>query len=113
MALRCAPRADAANEADPLRGFSVTRPLYRAIRQHHEIAFISDDEHRLLDGAAHLIGRLIARRHHYSIEDLLRFAVDESEYLTVVAANFDGAQRLARATVVHTRGTLRRLRYFT
>ncbi|HEX6732687.1 MAG TPA: PD-(D/E)XK nuclease family protein, partial [Pyrinomonadaceae bacterium] len=73
-----------------------------ALRQHHEIAFISDDEHRLLDGAAHLISRLIARRHHYSIEDLLRFAVDESEYLTVVAANFDGAQRLANVQRLFT-----------
>lgn len=78
-----------------LRGFSATRPLYTALQNHRDIEHISDDEHELLDRAATLIGRLVARRHHYSIHDLLRFAVAESEYMTVVAANFDGAQRLA------------------
>jgi ATP-dependent helicase/nuclease subunit A len=78
-----------------LRGFSATRPLYTALRNHRDIDFITDEEHELLDRASTLISRLVARRHHYSIHDLLRFAVDESEYMTVVAANFDGAQRLA------------------
>ena len=36
------------------------------------------------------------------IQDLLRFAVEESEYLTVVAANFDGAQRLANVERLFT-----------
>jgi ATP-dependent helicase/nuclease subunit A len=102
LALRCAPRNDALADADPLRGSTITRPLYRALRQHQEIAFISADEHQLLDRAAHLIRRLISRRHHFSIEDLLRFAVDESEYMTVVAANFDGAQRLANVQRLFT-----------
>ncbi len=78
-----------------LRGFSTARPLYAALRSHPDIDYISDEEHELLDRAAKLISRLVARRHHYSIHDLLRFAVNESEYMTVVAANFDGAQRLA------------------
>lgn len=102
LALRCAPRNGSDCDADPLRGFSVTRPLYRALRQHQEIAFISDDEHQLLDRAANLIRRLIERRHHFSIEDLLRYAVDESEYMTVIAANFDGAQRLANVQRLFT-----------
>ena len=74
----------------------------RALRQHEEIAFISAEEHELLDRAAKLIGELVARRHHYPIQDLLRFAVAESEYLTVVAANFDGAQRLANVERLFT-----------
>ena len=78
-----------------LRGFSAKRPLYTALRNHREVDHISDEEHELLDRASTLISRLVARRHHYSIHDLLRFAVDESEYMTVAAANFDGAQRLA------------------
>jgi len=78
-----------------LRGFSAKRPLYTALRNHREVNHISDEEHELLDRASTLISRLVARRHHYSIHDLLRFAVDESEYMTVAAANFDGAQRLA------------------
>ena len=95
FALRCAPGNGDVREADPTRVFSITRPLYLALRQHRQVAFISEDEHQLLDRAAHLIKRLLERRHHFSIEDLLRFAVDESDYMTVVAANFDGAQRLA------------------
>ncbi|HJT65698.1 MAG TPA: 3'-5' exonuclease, partial [Pyrinomonadaceae bacterium] len=41
-------------------------------------------------------------RHHYAIQDLLRFAVNESEYMTVIAANFDGAQRLANVERLFT-----------
>jgi ATP-dependent helicase/nuclease subunit A len=72
-----------------------TRRLYTALQNHREIEYIADEEHELLDRACRLISRLVARRHHYSIHDLLRLAVQESEYMTVVAANFDGAQRLA------------------
>ena len=72
-----------------------TRRLFTALQNHREIEYISDEEHELLDRACRLISRLVARRHHYSIHDLLRLAVEESEYMTVVAANFDGAQRLA------------------
>ena len=85
-----------------LRGVSSTRPLYTALRNHAEIEFISDEEHELLDRAAKLIGELVDRRHHYPIQDLLRFAVHESEYMTVVAANFDGAQRLANVERLFT-----------
>ena len=99
FALRSAPRLE---EADSPKTPSITRRLYRALRQHKEIAFISDHEHELLDAASNLISHLVARRHHYTIEDLLRFAVDESEYLTVVSANFDGAQRLANVQRLFT-----------
>src|SRR5687767_3118871 len=66
-----------------------TRRLYTALQNHGEVEYISDEEHELLDRAARLISRLVARRHHYSIHELLRFAVTESEYMTVAAANFD------------------------
>ncbi|HET6973743.1 MAG TPA: 3'-5' exonuclease, partial [Pyrinomonadaceae bacterium] len=102
LALRCAPLLSEVETGDPVRGFSATRPLYAALRRHEEIAFISAEEHELLDRAAKLIGELVARRHHYPIHDLLRFAVQESEYLTVVAANFDGAQRLANVERLFT-----------
>jgi ATP-dependent helicase/nuclease subunit A len=72
-----------------------TQKLYAALQNHGEVEYITDEEHELLDRAAKLISRLVGRRHHYSIHDLLRFAVEESEYMTVAAANFDGAQRLA------------------
>ncbi len=102
LALRAAPRLDEVNGSDPARSLSLTRKLYTALRQHRDIAFINEDEHELLDRAANLISRLISRRHHYSIEDLLRFAVDQSEYMTVIAANFDGAQRLANVQRLFT-----------
>ena len=99
LALRSAPSV---NGADSRSSGLLSRPLYRALRQHQDIQFINGQEHELLDRAADLIGRLVARRHHYTIEDLLRFAVDESEYRTVIAANFDGAQRLANVDRLFT-----------
>lgn len=99
FALRSAPRL---TEVDTAKNSSGTRRLNKALREHREIAFISAPEHELLERAANLIRRLVARRHHYSIEALLRFAVDESEFLTVIAANFDGAQRLANVQRLFT-----------
>src|ERR1700752_364338 len=91
FALRCAPKLGHIESSTS----SGTRPLYTSLLQHKEIAFIKEQEHELLDRAALLISRLISRRHHYPIEGLLRFAVDESEYMTIVSATFDGGQRLA------------------
>ena len=102
LALRCAPLLAETETTDPLRGFSVTRKLYTALQRHNEIAYINAEEHELLDRAAKLISELVARRHHYPIQDLLRFAVSESEYMTVIAANFDGAQRLANVERLFT-----------
>ena len=102
LALRCAPLLEEVDTTDSMRAFSATRKLYAGLRHHAEIAFISAEEHELLDRASRLIGELVDRRHHYSIQDLLRFAVAESEYMTVVAANFDGAQRLANVERLFT-----------
>ncbi len=102
LALRSAPLLSEVETAVPLRALSGTRPLYKALRSHTEIAYISAEEHELLDRAAKLISQLVDRRHHYPIHDLLRYAVEESEYMTVVAANFDGAQRLANVERLFT-----------
>jgi ATP-dependent helicase/nuclease subunit A len=104
LALRCAPWLDELDDktADQLRHFAQTRKLYLALRRHREIAYIEEDEHRLLDCAGELIKGLIARQHHYSLSKLLRFAVARSEYETVVAATFDGAQRLANVQRLFT-----------
>src|ERR1041385_8282483 len=82
LALRCAPWLDEV-ESDPLRHFSQTRNLLHALTRHAHVAFISDDEHALLDRTADLIQRLIARRHNYTIGNLLRYAVEQSEFMTV------------------------------
>jgi ATP-dependent helicase/nuclease subunit A len=99
FALRAAPRID---EGEATRTLHGTRHLYTALRQHKEIDFINEQEHDLLERASTLISQLVSRRHHYSIEDLLRFAVDECEYLAVIGANFDGAQRLANVQRLFT-----------
>ncbi|MCM3870529.1 MAG: UvrD-helicase domain-containing protein [Pyrinomonadaceae bacterium] len=102
LALRCAPWLNEVETGDPLRHFTQTRKLFKALRQHREIAFISNEEHELLDRAAALLKELVARRHHYPIGSLLRFAVEQSEYMTVIAATFDGAQRLANVQRLFT-----------
>ncbi|HET6862168.1 MAG TPA: UvrD-helicase domain-containing protein, partial [Pyrinomonadaceae bacterium] len=71
LALRCAPKTENGS-TDPLRSVAITRSLFTALRQHQSISFISIEEHELLDRAANLIQQLIARRHHYTIEQLLR-----------------------------------------
>jgi ATP-dependent helicase/nuclease subunit A len=103
LGLRCAPSlAELESREDPLKHFTKTRKLYLALRRHRDIAFISEDEHQLLDRAAELIKGLIARQHHYPLSTLLRFAVDQSEFATVIAANFNGAQRLANVQRLFT-----------
>ena len=104
LALRCAPWLDEVDVAtvDPLKHFNQTRKLYLALHRHRDIAFISNDEHVLLDRAADMIKRLIAHQHHYALSSLLRFAAEQSEYETVIAATFDGAQRLANVQRLFT-----------
>jgi ATP-dependent helicase/nuclease subunit A len=104
LALRCAPWRDEldSDTEDPLRHFTQTRKLYLALQRHRDIAYISDDEHPLLDRTADMIKGLIARQHHYALSQLLRFAVAKSEYETVIAATFDGAQRLANVQRLFT-----------
>lgn len=102
LALRCAPDISAIDAGDPLRRFNNVRRLFTGVEHHRDIAYITDDEHDLLDRIADLLQVLIARRHHYSLGDLLRFAIEKSEFMTVIAANFDGAQRLANVQRLFT-----------
>ena len=90
LALRCAPFA---GEDDPARLHR--RNLLRALRRHREIQFIDEDDNAALDRASSLLESLIPRRNRYGIAELLRYAVTASEFMTVIAANFDGAQRVA------------------
>jgi ATP-dependent helicase/nuclease subunit A len=102
LALRCAPWLDELDTGDELRHFTQIRPLHVALLRHPDIAFINDDEHQLLDRAAGMIKGLIARQHNYSLSQLLRFAVEQSDFQTVIAATFDGAQRLANVQRLFT-----------
>jgi ATP-dependent helicase/nuclease subunit A len=91
LALRCAPWIE--EESNPERLHR--RNLLRALRHHREIQFIEADEQVPLDRVAAFIDAVIQRRNRYGIADLLRYAVNASEFMTVIAANFDGAQRVA------------------
>ena len=91
LALRCAPRLADVGGPERLH----RRNLLRALRGHGEIQFIDEAEHVALDRAAAWLDSLIARRNRYSISELLRFAVASSEFTVIIAANFDGAQRVA------------------
>ncbi len=91
FALRCAPWIEEQSRSDRLH----RRNLLRAVRRHRDIKFIEDDEHAALDRIHALLETLIERRNRYGIADLLRYAVDSAEFMTVIAANFDGAQRVA------------------
>ncbi|HMJ26416.1 MAG TPA: UvrD-helicase domain-containing protein, partial [Pyrinomonadaceae bacterium] len=91
LALRCAPRVGNDEASSRLQ----RRNLLRALRHCREIQFIDKDDQVALDRIATLLDALIARRNRYGIAELLRYAVTASEFMTVIAANFDGAQRVA------------------
>jgi ATP-dependent helicase/nuclease subunit A len=91
LALRCAPRVIDVGGPERLH----RRNLRRALRTHREIQFIDEAEHDALDRASRWLDLLISRRNRYSISELLRFAVASSEFSVIIAANFDGAQRVA------------------
>lgn len=91
LALRCAPHTGEKVQAEKLH----RRRLLHALRRHREIQFIADEEHHDLERASVFLDSLIQRRNRYRISELLRFAVSAGDFLTVIAANFDGAQRIA------------------
>jgi ATP-dependent helicase/nuclease subunit A len=91
LALRCSPRIGD-NEAS---GRLQRRNLLRALRHRREIQFIDEEDQVALDRVSALLETLIPRRNRYGIAELLRYAVSTSEFMTVIAANFDGAQRVA------------------
>jgi ATP-dependent helicase/nuclease subunit A len=94
LALRCAPWIE--EEGAPTRLHR--RNLLRALRRHRQIKFINQDERVALDRLSAWVEAMIARRNRYGIADLLRYAVSSSEFLTIIAANFDGPQRVANVT---------------
>jgi ATP-dependent helicase/nuclease subunit A len=91
LALRCAPRVGNNEASSRLQ----RRNLLKALRHRREIQFIDEDDQVALDRIAALLEALIARRNRYGIAELLRYAVTASEFMTVIAANFDGSQRVA------------------
>jgi ATP-dependent helicase/nuclease subunit A len=90
LALRSAPLVGGPVEDRKLP----RRNLWRAIGRHREIQFIDEQDQAQLDRAAEFLDAMIRRRGRYAIAELLRFAVSETDFMAVIAANFDGAQRI-------------------
>lgn len=102
LALRIGPKiGETASGAVPQSRRS-PRKLFSALRSQAQIDFIESEERSALDRATSFLQSLIEKRNRYPVGDLLRFAVKRSEYLTVVAANFDGGQRLANVEKLFT-----------
>jgi ATP-dependent helicase/nuclease subunit A len=95
LALRLGPRVGETPPGSAPQPRRHARPLFRALRTQAEIDFIDDDERNALKKAYELLSALFERRNRYPIGDLLRYAVDASSFTTVIAATYDGAQRLA------------------
>jgi ATP-dependent helicase/nuclease subunit A len=90
LALRCGPKT---GDQGPERFHR--RHLWPALRQQSEVQFIDDEERAELDRAAAFLSAMVRRRNRCGIAELLRQAVAETEFMTVIAANFDGAHRIA------------------
>src|SRR6185295_11388534 len=88
LALRCGPVKEGTPDQGRLKRRRGVRKLFHALRHHQGIDFIDETERPLLDRAAALLSELLARRNRYPIAELLRFAVAETEFLTIIAANF-------------------------
>src|SRR5438128_11348971 len=91
LALRCGPETGGDQEPERLR----RRHLWPALRSQSEIQFIDDEERTELDRASAFLDAMVRRRNRCGIAELLRQAVAETEFMTVIAANFDGAHRIA------------------
>ena len=91
FALRSAPLIGETSDGKKLE----RRNLWRALHRHREIQFIDEEEHGELDRVARFLDEMTERRGRYSIAELLRQAVTMTDFMAVIAANFDGAHRIA------------------
>jgi ATP-dependent helicase/nuclease subunit A len=102
LALRCAPLKSKIEERGRLHRRSGVRPLLDALNQQEEIDFTDANERPAIGRARELLHELIGRAKRSGVSELLRFAVEASEYRAVAAASFDGAQRLANLEKLFT-----------
>jgi ATP-dependent helicase/nuclease subunit A len=103
FALRCAPLRTSVNEPGQLhKDNSGVRPLLEAVRRHEQIDYIDERERGALNRAREMLDGFILKATRSGLSELLRFAVDATEYRTVTGANYDGAQRLANLDKLFT-----------
>ncbi len=99
LALRCSPVLDRRDEHGS-RG--TVRSLLTALNDHESTDAIDQAERPPLDRARALLGDLMRRSKRSRVSELLRSAVEASEYRIVAAATFDGGQRLANIEKLFT-----------
>ncbi|MFY9610502.1 MAG: UvrD-helicase domain-containing protein [Blastocatellia bacterium] len=95
LALRCAPLQTKALECDRLQRRNGVRPLLDAVDNYELIDLIDALDREALGRTKALLGELKSRAKRARLSELLRFAIDASEYRIVAAANFDGGGKLA------------------
>src|SRR5258708_3197841 len=91
LALRCGPKTGGDQDPERLH----RRRLWPALRSQSEVQFIDAEERAELDRASAFLEAMVRRRNRCGIAELLRQTVTETEFMTVIAANFDGAHRIA------------------
>jgi ATP-dependent helicase/nuclease subunit A len=94
MALRCAPLATTV-EGDELAMRDGVRPLWQAVRLHQRVDLIEPEQRAVLDRTREFLSELVRWRRRLGIAEILRRTIGNSEYLPVIAANHDGALRVA------------------
>lgn len=102
LSLRTAPLQEGANEVGRLQTRNGVRPLLGALRGFELIDCIDPREGPALNRARDLLEDFVERAKRSRVSELLRFAVEKSDYQIVAAANFDGAQRLANIEKLFT-----------
>ncbi|HUK89232.1 MAG TPA: UvrD-helicase domain-containing protein, partial [Blastocatellia bacterium] len=71
------------------------RSLWSSLLRHSANELIPDDERATVAVVCALLSELVEIRHRRQVSDVLRRAIDKTEYRTIVGASFEGAQRLA------------------
>lgn len=72
-----------------------TRTLWSCLLRHAQNDLIPEAERSFVQRAIELLTELVRVRHGIAVSMLLRIAMERAEYRTVIAASFEGAQRLA------------------
>ncbi|HEY6333093.1 MAG TPA: UvrD-helicase domain-containing protein, partial [Blastocatellia bacterium] len=72
-----------------------TWSLWSCLLRHARNDLIPDDQRATVARAASVLSELVNVRHGYRVSELLRLAVEKTEYQTIIASSYDGAQGIA------------------
>ena len=101
LMMRCAPGKPGMGKG-ALRRHGGIRNLMAALELPDDIGYIHPIRLVQLRSAHKWLKQVVTRRNRSGLAELLRFAVETSEFRSVIAATFDGAQRLANVEKLFT-----------